>query len=99
KERAFREFYRVLRPGGRLYVEEPINRFGYPEPDTRFWGYDVTPVRDLAARVRAVYERIQPPDTDPMLDFDERALLALAERAGFDTIELELRAGVHRRNM
>jgi ubiquinone/menaquinone biosynthesis C-methylase UbiE len=99
KQQAFREFRRVLRPGGRLYVEEPINRFGSPEPETLFWGYDVTPVQDLAARIRAVYERIQPAESDPMLDFDERDLTAFAEEAGFGTIEMELRATVDRRNL
>jgi len=54
-----------------------------------FWGYPGDGVSDLAARVDAVYAEIQPPD-DPMLDFDERDLLALAEGAGFFPIELEL---------
>jgi arsenite methyltransferase len=33
KRRAFEEFDRVLRPDGRLYVEEPIDRFAEPEPE------------------------------------------------------------------
>jgi len=32
KQQAFHEFYRVLKPGGRLSIFEPINRFCYPEP-------------------------------------------------------------------
>lgn len=99
KRRAFREFHRVLRPEGRLYVEEPINRFGSPEPDSQFWGYEVGPIQDLAARVRSVFERAQPTETDPMLDFDERDLLALAEEAGFTTVELEYRASVQGRSL
>jgi arsenite methyltransferase len=92
KPRAFEEFYRVLKPGGRLSIFEPINNFAYPEPPHRFRGFDVTPVRDLARKVRAVYEEIQPPGTDPMLDFDERDLFDLAESAGFDEVFLDYEA-------
>jgi len=94
KRQAFREFYRVLKLGGRLSIFEPINRFCYPEPEHLFWGYDVTPVMDLARQVRAVYERLQPSESDPMLDFDERDLLALTEEAGFAEIHLELQAKI-----
>jgi len=94
KERAFAEFHRVLRPGGRLSLFEPINRFGYQEPPDRFWGFDVGPVREIAARVRALYQARQPLDGDPMMDFDERDLLTLAERAGFRERHLEFRVDI-----
>jgi hypothetical protein len=44
-------------------------------------------------RVEGVYEAIQPA-SDPMLDFDERDLVRLAEDAGFFPIDLELQAEV-----
>jgi ubiquinone/menaquinone biosynthesis C-methylase UbiE len=102
KQRAFDEFYRVLRspaavsgkPGGVLSIFEPINRFAYPEPPGRFGSYDVTPVVEIANKVEAVYRSLQPPDTDPMLDFDERDLIACAEQAGFTQISLELQAEI-----
>jgi arsenite methyltransferase len=91
KARAFGEFSRVLRPGGRVSLFEPINSFGMNEKREGFWGYPTDGVADLAARVTAVFEEIQPP-TDPMLDFDERDLLGLAEAAGFFPVELDYNA-------
>jgi arsenite methyltransferase len=41
---AFEELHRVLKPGGRLSIFEPINNFTYPEPPHLFGGSDVTPV-------------------------------------------------------
>lgn len=94
KQQAFDEFFRVLRPGGRLSVFEPINRFHYPEPQGAYLGLDVRPVWRIAAKVRALYERLQPGDTDPMLNFDERDLLAHAEAVGFDEFHLGYEAAV-----
>jgi arsenite methyltransferase len=53
KANTFAAFARVLRPNGRLSLFEPINRLTYPEPDDRFWGYDVAAVADLAVKVKA----------------------------------------------
>jgi arsenite methyltransferase len=93
KSRAFAEFFRVLRPGGRLSLYEPINRFCAEEKTQGFWGYPSDGLAELAERVEQVYTAIQPP-SDPMLDFDERDLVRLAEEAGFFPVELELRAEI-----
>ena len=60
-------------------------------------GHDVTPVRELASRVRAVCERVQPPGSDPMLDFDERDLVRLATDTGFSDVSLTYEAKIERR--
>lgn len=89
---ALREFYRVLKPGGRVSLFEPINRLSM-NPD-RFSGYDIRPIAALAAKVQALYDSIQPPDSDPMLDFDDRDLVRCAEDAGFSEVHLDLRVDV-----
>ena len=94
KQRAFSEFYRVLKPQGRLSIFEPINRFCSSEPMHIFWGYDVTPVAEIAQKIKTVYCRIQPPESDPMLDFDERDLISFAGKAGFKEIHLDLQVEI-----
>jgi arsenite methyltransferase len=94
KQQAFHEFLRVLKPSGRLSIFEPINRFAFPEPPGRFLGYDVEPILEIAKKVEALYQSIQPPDTDPMTDFDERDLVRFAEQAGFKEIHLELQINI-----
>jgi arsenite methyltransferase len=92
KERAFSEFHRVLRPAGRISIFEPINRFGMDER-RQTWGYDLDGVEPLMRKLTEVHAEAQPAD-DPMIDFDERDLLRLAEGAGFFPIHLEYRADV-----
>lgn len=88
KRRAFEEFFRVLRPGGRLSIFEPINRFGMEERRRAFGFDDVAGIEDLLARV---WRREQEAGVnDAMIDFGATDLFAHAERAGFADIELEL---------
>ena len=94
KQAVFAELARVLRPGGRISLFEPINRFAVTGRDRlRFGGYDLAGLDEIAAKLRAVFDALQPP-SDPMLDFDERDLLRLAEDAGFFPIRLTLEAVV-----
>lgn len=94
KQKAFHEFYRVLKGGGRLSIFEPISSFSDPEPANRFAGYDITPVLHIAQKIKDLYDRIQPPGIDSMGDFDERDLVSQAEKAGFREIHLELQANI-----
>lgn len=94
KAAALREFYRVLRPGGRISLFEPVNRLMARQQRGRLMGYDIRPVAALAAKLAAFYESIQPRETDPMGDFDDRDLVRHAEAAGFPEVGLELQVSV-----
>lgn len=94
KRSAFAEFFRVLRPGGRLSIFEPINGFWSDhETGNGMLGLDMTPVADLAAKVCDVYLSV-PADQDPMRDFDERDLLRFARSAGFVAVTMDYRAEI-----
>lgn len=82
KARAFEEFHRILKPGGRISLFEPINSRILALNRDLLFGYDVKPVSELVDKIREVYEAANPA-TGPMLNFDETDLLSLAEEAGF----------------
>jgi arsenite methyltransferase len=95
KAAALREFFRVLRPGGRIAFFEPINSFSSPWPEHLFWGYDVRAVQDLSQKVMAVFKdsaKISGENT--LIDFDERDLFGWAESAGFAEVHLYYEAEV-----
>lgn len=95
KRASFAALHRVLRPGGRLSIFEPINRFGHPEPAQFLFGLDVTGLEASAARVKDVYRRFED-EQGPMLDFDERDLLVFAEAAGFTDVHLDYHVDIDR---
>lgn len=89
KSSAFAAFHRVLKPGGRISLFEPVNRRMTDLNRDTFFGYDSSPIRDLVVKVLAVFEAVAPPD-GPMMGFDETDLLRLAESAGFSNITVSL---------
>jgi arsenite methyltransferase len=95
KPSAFASLHRVLRPGGRISLFEPINRLMHPEPEGRFWEYDLFPVKNLVAKVKAVFTGAEDPRfRAAMMDFDDRDLARLAHQAGFDPVHVECHISV-----
>lgn len=88
KQRAFDEFFRVLRPAGRLSLYEPVNQVAAQLNADTLFGYEAGGCEDLAGRINAVYRKAHPADS-PMMDFDEVDLFRAAERAGFEPVEVE----------
>jgi ubiquinone/menaquinone biosynthesis C-methylase UbiE len=94
KQRAFDEFHRVLRSGGRAVLWEPINRF--PQQEDSFWGIDAAPISELVEKLGAAAE---PDESLTLVDFDERDLLVFAEEAGFAEVRLEYEARIEARSL
>jgi arsenite methyltransferase len=92
KAAAFAEFFRVLRPRGRVSLFEPINRFLVQHRPDDLFGLGDSPVDDLIAKVRDVYRGTTEDAERPMIDFDERDIIDWAVTAGFEAVELDYRA-------
>jgi arsenite methyltransferase len=93
KAAAAAECRRVLRPGGRLSVFEPIGRTATGCPRL---GIDPGPIAGIVARVEEAFRSAQLPQAGSMMNFDERDLLRLFGEAGFARIDLELHVKTRR---
>lgn len=88
RARAFTEYHRVLRPGGRLSIAEPLNSWMGVDRPGYLWGYDVTEVIDLERKIHtADQENGGTADDELLRGFDDRDLVAMARAAGFLRVE------------
>ncbi len=91
KQRAFDEFFRVLKKGGRVSMFEPIGKLSYefiPKGDY-YLGYDIRPIKELVEKMKDAH-KAQHALQSTMSDFDERDLVKMLDKAGFGFIHLEL---------
>jgi len=91
KQQAIQEFYRVLKPKGRLSIFEPIPQLVYPEPPNLFYGYDMTPILSMSQKLHAVYDQVQPTE---LLNFGVQDLLTFVKDAGFSEVYLALQVAI-----
>ena len=90
RQRALDEYHRVLRPGGRLSLGEPINSWMGRDRPGYLWGYDITEVIELERKLHDV-DRAESTTSreDVLCGFDDRDLVAMTRAAGFLRIEAQ----------
>jgi SAM-dependent methyltransferase len=93
KAAALAAVHRVLRPGGRVALFEPINSFASPADPNRLWGFAVDGALDEAAAVSRA-ATANAPEHATMLGFDERDLFALILGAGLIDVRMDYHAQI-----
>jgi arsenite methyltransferase len=85
----FDEYHRVLRPGGRLSLGEPLNIWMAVDRPGYLWGYDVREVLDLERKLVEIEQATGTGDKDLLCGFDDRDLIDMARDAGFHDIDVQ----------
>ncbi len=85
KTRVAREYRRVLRPGGRVSIFEPVNAEARDE-----YGFDLGPIRELHDRVEARKQAEWAGPSRSMVDFGVEDLRRAFTEAGFPSVHVEL---------
>lgn len=89
KEAAVRELYRVLKPGGRASIFEPINEVGEQVRDRVCASGFYDELQPEWGQIREYYQARQQDWWGTLVGWDERDLIGWFETAGFSRIEVE----------
>ena len=85
KLKAIKEFYRILKPDGRISIFEPIIK-----SNTRYYEL-INPLNfSNYEKLKEVEYKIMTDENDPLVNFDNESLIRDFELAGFKEIDLDL---------
>lgn len=89
-QKAFHEFFRILKEGGRLALFEPMGRYLALNTENFPQGISLHPssntLTDILKTLQDAYRDLPP----SILNFNEKDLFLIAERAGFSDVRLEI---------
>jgi len=85
KAKAIKEFYRILKPGGRISIFEPIIK-----SNTRYYEL-INPLNfPNYEKLKETEYKMMTDENDPLVNFDNESLIRDFEIAGFREIDLDL---------
>jgi SAM-dependent methyltransferase len=88
KVEALHAAVRVLVPGGRIVISEPVNRPLY-YPAERFWGFDLSAIPEIAEKVQHGFTGDAAPEVQAMSNWDDVDLATDAGAAGLAKVRME----------
>jgi ubiquinone/menaquinone biosynthesis C-methylase UbiE len=94
KQAAFNEIFRILRPGGRAVIWEPVNQRMTEYQKSLFRGYrlDSEPllsVKSLIQKVTDEFKKQTNQTQNTLIGYNEHDLVNMSVNAGFEEIDLE----------
>jgi hypothetical protein len=104
KAAAIRQFHRVLKPGGRISIAEPIYRDEAMHLAALTARLPALPTGTTSAQLRLLQRcraaqlpsTIEEIQSNPLTNFSERDLIALFQQAGFAEMHLELHIDIRK---
>jgi arsenite methyltransferase len=91
KQAAFKEIFRVLRPGGIAVLSEPVNQRHVEFGKGHFKGYrlDHEPLLSVRSLLQKVIDNLWKQNQDTLIGYNEHDLVHFSIKAGFEEINLE----------
>lgn len=85
KQKAINEFFRILKPGGRISVFEPVI-----SNNTKYFELMNPAMYSNFEELKKSEEKMTSDSNDPLMNFDENSLKKCFKNAGFSNIDVEI---------
>jgi len=86
KQKIFDELFRVLKGGGVVSFQEPVNKYSKSETLTSFRGLDCSPIKAIILKIKEHQTEVLRKNKIDLYNYDERDLISMVKKSGFKSI-------------